>query len=107
MKNIVHYCQHKKMWTSHTYKSCAKAPSVLITGGWSTEIKPQRKTNPRGWVVADHTQVHLNPDDALLEAYSKAQPLVYDKHNMRFNVEAGEAILFDDRGAYILQEVAT
>jgi hypothetical protein len=105
MKNIVHYCKRFKKWTSHTYKSCAKADVVLIINEWRTEIKPERKTNPRGWVVADDSQVILNPDVAVLSKYRKVDKLLYDKHEMKFNIANGSNLLFDSEGCHILQEV--
>jgi hypothetical protein len=106
MKNIVHWCKPKQKWTSHTYKSCAKASVVLITGGWKTEIKPNRKQNPRGWVYTEHNNVVLNPDPSLLEGYKRKDKLIYDKYSMEFNINEGEAILFDTDGCYILEEVS-
>lgn len=104
MKNIVHWCKPKKKWTSHTYKSCAKASVVLITGGWQTEVKPERKTNPRGWVYTDHNNVVLDPPASILQQYKRTGKLIYDKQQMQFNINEGHSILFDVDGCYILEE---
>lgn len=105
MKNIVHYCKRFKKWTSHTYKTCAKADVVLIINEWRTEVRPERKANPRGWVVADSSQVLLNPDTAVLNKYRKVGRLLYNKNDMKFNVTSGDNLLFDEEGCHILQEV--
>lgn len=102
MKNIIHYCKQKKKWTSHTYQSCAKAPSILVVGEWKTEVKPKRKSNPRGWITTDHTNVIINPEPSEVDQFTKAQRLLYDKDNMMFNVNQGEALLFSEEGAFVL-----
>jgi hypothetical protein len=102
MKNIVHWCMAKKMWTSHTYKSCAKADSVLILGGWTTETKPNRKANPKGWVVTDHTNVVLNPTPEQLSYFRKEARLIYNKEAVSFSEAEGTCLLFDNEGCFIL-----
>lgn len=106
MKNIVHWCKPKKKWTSHTYKTFAKASVILIAGDWQTEVKPQRKTNPRGWVATDDKNVVLNPSSELLKRYQRIDRLIYRKDQMKFNVNEGHALLFDVDGCYILEEVS-
>lgn len=104
MKNIVHWCKPKKMWSSHTYKSCAKSPVILIVGDWHTETKPERKTNPRGWVVAEHTQVTINPPEDVLNRYIKTERVVFDKEQVSFNHNEGTHILFDGDGCFLVKE---
>lgn len=105
MKSIVHWCQPKKMWTHHTYNSCMKNPYILIKGGWSTEVKPKRKTNPRGWVVTQHNQVSV-PNQAevqkLLKKIHPSNKLLYDKNTMSFNISSGETIIFTPEGAFVI-----
>lgn len=103
MKNIIHYCKQKKAWTSHTYKECTKAPSILVKGGWSTEVRPERKTNPRGWIVTNHTNVIINPVCEEVTSYKLKQKLIYDKVNMTFNINQGQALLFNEEGAFVLE----
>jgi hypothetical protein len=94
----------KKMWTSHTYKSCAKSVTILINGKWFVETKPNKKDNPRGWVVTDHTNVIINPSEELLSQFKKIDRVYYDKKNVSFSHEQGEYILFDKEGCFILEK---
>lgn len=103
MKNIVHWCKPKKMWTSHTYKSCAKSPTILINGNWSTETKPDKKANPRGWVVADHTSVVVSPSASELAQFVKKERVYYDKKAVSFTHIEGEYLLFDEEGCFVLE----
>ncbi|MEK5060899.1 MULTISPECIES: hypothetical protein [unclassified Paenibacillus] len=103
MKNIVHWCLPKKMWTSHTYKSCTKAPVILVENGWSVETKPSKRANPRGWVVTDHANVTVNPPPEAVSQYEKSERLIYDKENVHFNINKGEALLFDETGCHLLR----
>lgn len=100
------------MWTSHTYKSireghsaCAKTKSLLVVGQWNAEVKPLKKSNPKGWVYTDHTNVILNPSKELLSKFKKSKQLVYDKRNIEFNLTSGEYLLFDDTGCHVLEVV--
>lgn len=103
MKNIVHWCMAKHKWTSHTYKSCTKADRVLILGGWHTETKPNRKANPKGWVVTDHTNIVYNPSDEQLKYFHKTSKLIYNKGAVQFSHTEGTCLLFDIDGCYILE----
>lgn len=104
MKNIVHWCKQKKMWTSHTYKSCTKSPVILIDGDWYAETKPNKKDNPRGWIVTDHTKVLINPNREVLSLYIKKDRIIYDKHNVNFNHIKGKYVLFDGEGCFTLEK---
>lgn len=105
MKSITHWCKPKKLWSNHTYKSCAKSPVVLIIGEWHAETKPLRKTNPRGWIVAEHTQVIVDPAPEVLERFQKTEPLRYDKEKVEFNHSVGQHLLFDTTGCHLVKEV--
>lgn len=105
MKNRIHWCKQKKMWTSHTYKKCTKANKVLIIGDWFTETKPNNKYNPRGWVVAHHGDVFVNPTDKQLSEFKKSFKLIYDKEDVSFNLLNGTNLLFDDEGCFILERI--
>ena len=105
MKNKVHYCKRFKMWTSHTYKSCTKAQVVLVTGKWKTEVKPEKQSNPRGWIYADHSKIKINPNENDLVGFKKTNKLIYDKKNMSFNINHGDYLLFDNDGfCYLLEK---
>jgi hypothetical protein len=103
MKNIIHWCMVKKMWTSHTYLSCTKAESVLILGPWLTETKPGRRSNPKGWVVTDHTNLVLNPTEDHLKYFEKSARLIYSKNLVEFNYKDGICLLFDRDGCFLLE----
>lgn len=103
MKNIIHWCKPKKMWTSHTYKSCAKSPTILINGNWHTETKPNKKDNPRGWIVTDHTNVIINPSEEILESFRVTDKLTYDKSKIEFNINEGNYLLFNNNGCFLLE----
>lgn len=105
MKNIIHWCQPKRRWTSHTYKTCAKAEVIVVTGEWHTETKPTKRSNPKGWIVTDHSNVIINPSEEMLSTIYKKERLMYNKHNVTFNVNSGKALLFDKDGCYILEAI--
>lgn len=104
MKNKVHWCKRMNKWTSHTYKYCAKSEEILVNGDWSTEIKPHYKSNPKGWIVTDHTNVIINPNQELLSTFKKTKQLLYDKYNISFNIEAGDFLLFNKEGCFLLEK---
>lgn len=105
MKNQIHWNLHKKQWTSHTYKHCSIASTILVEGDWKTEVKPTRRTNSRGWVVCDHKQVTLNPsDEQIYSKYRIAKRLMYDKISQRFNIESGQGLLFVPGRCFIIEE---
>jgi hypothetical protein len=68
-------------------------------------LKPERKSNPKGFVVTDRSEdVIINPPEQLIECFYRIKKLVYDKENVFFNVHQGEYLYFADDGAcYILQ----
>lgn len=105
MKLIIHWNKFQKQWTMHTYKSCELAKSILVIGGWKTEVKPEKKSNPRGWVVTDHENVIVNPDSDCLNQFRKTYRLIFDKENISFNITEGEYLLFDESGCYVVQKV--
>lgn len=104
MKNIVHWCKPKKMWTSHTYKSCTKSLNILINGNWFSEVKPQKKSNPRGWIVTDHTNVIVDPNENDLVGFRVGDRVIFDKVNVSFSHLEGKYILFNEDGCFILEK---
>ena len=105
VKNMVHWNVFERKWTSKTYKSCGRHKRILIVGKWNTEVKPEKKDNPRGWVYADHSQIILEPTGELLSQYIKSEKLIYDKNRMEFSIEEGVNLLFDEDGCFTLKEV--
>jgi hypothetical protein len=112
-KAIVHYYLQKDCWSIHVKSCCYQGHFVIIEGTWGTEIKPNRKSNPRGWVTArSHQVTYFCAEDAHLPQYSslledayrrKGERLRYDKVNMTFNLESGHGgLLFTPDGAYEL-----
>lgn len=102
MKNIIHWCKPKKMWTSHTYKTCEKSPVILVNGEWYAETKPLKKDNPRGWIVTNHDSVIVNPSEDILLSFNKREKLLYNKEKVEFSHIKGEYLLFDKEGCFIL-----
>jgi hypothetical protein len=93
----------KKKWTSHTYKSCTKADTVLILGNWFAETKPNRKANPKGWITTDHSNVVYNPTPEQLSYFQKEARLIYNKNEVAFSHTEGTCLLFDNEGCFLLR----
>lgn len=104
MKNIVHWNTEKRIWTSHTYLGYEWAPVILINGPWETECKPEKVNNPKGWVVSSKEDTILNPPEDLKSRFKKQSRLIYDKEEVTFNINSGQALLFDNTGCYVLEE---
>ncbi|OME69182.1 hypothetical protein BK120_33925 [Paenibacillus sp. FSL A5-0031] len=110
-----HYYLQKDCWSIHVKSCCYQGHYVIIQGPWETEVKPNRKSNPRGWVTARSHQITyfcmedaLQPvnrkilEDALLHAGGR---LRYDKMNMSFNLSNGQnGLLFSPEGAFVLHQ---
>lgn len=105
MKNIIHWCQPKRRWTSHTYKTCAKAEVIVVTGEWHTETKPNKRSNPKGWIVTDSDNVIVNPSDNLISKIVKKERLIYDKNTATFNSNRGTMLLFDREGCHLVEVI--
>lgn len=105
MKLIIHWNKFKRMWTMHTYKSCTYAKNILILGEWRTEVKPNRKSNPRGWVVTEHDNVIVDPGPSLVRQFQKVSQLIYDKKNVCFNINEGDYLLFDEEGCFVVRPI--
>ena len=103
MKNIIHFNQQERTWSSHTYLGCERAPRILVAGVWRTECKPERKYNPRGWVVTQKEDTILNPTEDVLKDFVKLDRLMYDREKVTFNITSGEALLFDETGCYVVK----
>jgi hypothetical protein len=72
--------------------------------GWTTEVKPYLKSNPRGFVLTNDKNTSFidsaTSQILLNEHYTKQ--LIYNKKDMFFNENVGEKILFTPDGAFIL-----
>lgn len=112
-KAIVHYYLQKDCWSIHVQPCCYHGHYVLIEGAWGTEVKPSRKSNPRGWgTTRSHQLTFFCAEEAdkpeyrrlLLEAEQrKYERLRYDKVNMSFNIPYGtDGLLFTPNGAFTL-----
>lgn len=101
MRVDVHWNKFKRQWTIHTYKGCNWGTYVVIHGKWNTMLKPERKSNPRGWAIAEHTQVEVLselPSNIVL-----LDKLWYDVTQVSFNILAGDNIIFTPEGAYLFK----
>lgn len=112
-KAIVHYYLQKDCWSIHVKSCCYQGHFVIIDGAWETEVKPERKSNPRGWVTArSHQVTYFLLKDATLPDNQKGldkamqrqgERLRYNKENMTFNLEKGlGGLLFTPDGAFML-----
>jgi len=104
IKTRIHWNQQEKRWTAKTSKGCPRSPYILVVGGWTTEVKPHLKSNPRGFVLTNDKNtsfIDSVSSQALLNKYHTKQ-LIYNKKDMFFNVNIGDRILFTPDGAYIL-----
>lgn len=105
IKTRIHWNKREKRWTAKTSKGCPRFPFILVKGGWSAEVKPHLKTNPRGFVLTTDEKVHFIDEETAntLLQERKNQKLHYNKEDMSFNIEQGDDILFTPSGAYILE----
>jgi hypothetical protein len=105
IKYRIHWNLIKKQWTGHTYKSCINPDVILVTGEWTTELKPNRKTNPRGFVICDSDDVIHNPEADILNQYIKIRKLTYNKQNISFNYNAGNYLMCDSSGCWLMEKI--
>lgn len=105
MKSKIHRCNCSSTWTVQNRKSSFKTNTMLLNGKWYVELKPERKTNPKGFVVTDRSEdIIINPPIHLIEGFDEIKKLVYDKENVFFNVNHGDYLYFaNDGSCYILQ----
>jgi hypothetical protein len=107
MKNKIHRCNCRKIWSIQNRKTRITAKTVLLNGNWLAELKPDRKSNPKGYVTTNQSQdIIINPDTELVAQFYKANKLIYDKTNVNFNVMNGRYLFFAEDGAcYILNKM--
>ncbi|MCM3116413.1 hypothetical protein M3610_14000 [Neobacillus sp. MER 74] len=107
MKFKIHRCNCRKLWSIQTRKTKFTAISVLVDGRWGTELKPQRKYNPKGFVTTNAKQdIIVNPTVEEVGKFEKVAKLIYDKKNVNFNVHQGESLFFAEDGTcYLLKRL--
>ncbi|MEH7072732.1 hypothetical protein [Neobacillus drentensis] len=107
MKYKIHRCNCRKLWSIQTNKTKFTALSVLLDGSWYTELKPQRKYNPKGFVTTKGKQgIMVNPPLEEVEKFEKVSKLIYDKKNVNFNVSEGNSLFFAEDGTcYLLKKL--
>ncbi|WHY64655.1 hypothetical protein [Neobacillus sp. SuZ13] len=107
MKFKIHRCNCRKLWSVQTRKTKFTAFSLLLDGSWGTELKPNRKYNPKGFVTTNAKQdLTVNPTVKDVEKFEKVAKLIYDKKNVKFNVHQGESLFFAEDGTcYLLKKL--
>ncbi|MEO2077025.1 MAG: hypothetical protein ABGX20_16780 [Bacillus sp. (in: firmicutes)] len=106
MKHKIHRCNCRKVWSVQNRKTRSTASSLLLDGHWKAELKPERISNPKGFVTTDNSQsIIFNPPPELLEQYATVDKLIYDKTNVDFNLAHGESLYFaEDGSCFILKK---
>ncbi|MGG1396772.1 hypothetical protein ABE288_02795 [Bacillus salipaludis] len=106
MKSKIHRCNCRKIWSVQNRKSRVTASSVLLNGTWTTELKPERKCNPKGFVTTRKSgEIIFNPTNDQVEQFVKVAKLLYDKENVHFNIDQGECLYFAEDGTcYVLRK---
>jgi mRNA deadenylase 3'-5' endonuclease subunit Ccr4 len=103
MKSKIYRCNCRKIWSIQNRKSNLVARSILLNGAWSTEIKPERNCNPKGFVTTKRSQeILINPVSEIVEGFEKKQKLIFDKVNIHFNLNHGEFLYFAEDGTCYL-----
>ncbi|MCM3571429.1 hypothetical protein [Neobacillus mesonae] len=106
MKYKIYRCNCRKLWSVQSRKEKFTAESILLNGKWNTELKSERRLNPRGFVITNHTQdIIPNPPIELVNQFTKTSKLIYDKNSVDFNIKFGEYLFFANDGTcYLLKK---
>ncbi len=106
VKFKIHRCNCRKLWSIQSRKSRVTAGTVLLNGTWATEVRPDRRNEPKGFVTTnDNNEIIFNPAHELVDQFVKVKRLIYDKKNVHFNVEHGEYLYFAEDGTcFILKK---
>lgn len=103
MKSKIHRCNCRKVWTIQNRKKKMTAATIFLNGSWSTELKPDRNCNPRGFVITNRSEnIFINPSVVFLRQFVKVAKLIYDKRNIDFNVKQGKFLYFAEDGTCFL-----
>ncbi|MDN3018361.1 hypothetical protein PH210_19460 [Paenibacillus sp. BSR1-1] len=107
MKCKIHRCNCRKVWSIQNRKTRTIANTVLLNGEWFAELKPERKCNPKGFVISNKIQdIIFNPDYELVNQFHKVAKLIYDKENVDFNILKGKYLYFaEDGSCYLLKKM--
>jgi hypothetical protein len=106
MKSKIHRCNCRKVWSIQNRKTKVTANSILLTGEWYAELKPERRCDPKGFVTTKRShEIIFNPSLNYIENFIKVEKLIYDKKNVNFNIKNGKYLLFAEDGTcYILEK---
>jgi hypothetical protein len=107
VKSKIHRCNCREIWSIQNRKTKITAKTVLINGKWIAELKPERRSNPKGFVTTIRSQdLIFNPGIELLNQFVMATQLIYDKKNVDFNVKQGKYLYFaEDGSCFILNKM--
>ncbi|MGG3468733.1 hypothetical protein ABES02_14785 [Neobacillus pocheonensis] len=106
MKCKIHRCNCRKVWSLQNRKTKTTANTVLLNGEWFAELKPERKCNPKGFVVTNQNQdIIINPNQEFIGQFQRIAKLIYDKEKVDFNILKGKYLYFAEDGTcYILKK---
>ncbi|MDQ0970887.1 hypothetical protein QFZ31_000765 [Neobacillus niacini] len=106
MKSKIHRCNCRKVWSIQNRKFKITVQSILLTGEWIAELKPERKCEPKGFVTTKKSrEIVYNPTSKYLENFTIIDKLIYDKKNVNFNIKNGKCLFFAEDGTcYILKK---
>ncbi|WP_026692065.1 hypothetical protein [Peribacillus kribbensis] len=107
MKCKIHRCNCRKTWSIQNRKMKIIAKSILLNGEWVTEVKPDRRLNPKGFVITNSTQdIITDPPAELLRQFKTATKLLYNKNRVEFNINSGKFLWFAENGScYLLNRL--
>ena len=107
MKSKIHRCNCRQTWSIQNRKRKTTANSILLNGEWISEIKPDRKCDPKGFVTTNESKnIILNPAKDVIEQFSKVTKLIYDKVDVNFNITTGKYLFFAEDGTcFILKKI--
>jgi hypothetical protein len=107
MKCKIHRCNCRKIWSIQNRKKRITAKSILLNGNWTTEVKPDRRLDPKGFVITNDTQeIITDPPMELLKQFKKVTKLIYNKNTVEFNIQFGEFLWFaEDGSCYLLNKM--
>lgn len=107
MKCKIHRCNCRKIWSVQNRKKKIIAKSILLNGNWITEVKPDRRLDPKGFVITNYTQdIITDPPMELLMQFKKVTKLIYNKNTLEFNIKSGKFLWFaEDGSCYLLNRM--
>jgi hypothetical protein len=106
MKWKIHRCTCREVWALQNRKRKVTAETILLKGEWKTELKPERRCDPKGFVTTlNPDEVILNPAIEDVEQFTQISKLIYDKMNVEFNQSDGQYLFFaNDGSCYMLNK---